>query len=162
QRRRHAAAVDGLGDDQRGRRLDAARAEPAAGLAGGDQSRGLGGRADLLTPPRRRWTAPDLPAVGAAPQPRHAHSRQHRPRPTPALIFPAGAWDVNPSNPMRLYAVDLVRNSMMFSTDGGASWNPDPEITSLVTRGGTYRFISNTYQALIRGVAFDPNSSAIV
>ena len=78
------------------------------------------------------------------------------------LSFPAAAWDVDPSNPMRLYAVDLGTSTMMLSTNGGAAWTPDSEITGLVTRGGIYRFISSTYGPLIQGVAFDPNSSAIL
>ncbi len=84
---------------------------------------------------------------------------------TPAnagLFFPSGAWDVDPTNPQRLYATDWGFGRMMFSTNGGASWNPDPEITGLVTRGGTFRFVSNTYGPAVTGVAFDPNSSSIL
>jgi hypothetical protein len=78
------------------------------------------------------------------------------------LSFPTGAWDVDPSNPMRLYATDWGLNSMMFSTDGGASWNPDSGLTGLVARGGIYPFASSSYGPLVQGVAFDPNSSAIL
>ena len=79
-----------------------------------------------------------------------------------SLFFPTNAWDVDPNNPLRLYAVDSFRRSVMFSIDGGATWNPDPIITALVTRNGTFRFVSNTYGGLVRGIAFDPNSSAIL
>ena len=84
---------------------------------------------------------------------------------TPAntgLLSPAWIWDVDPANPQRLYLVDWTLGSVMLSTNGGATWNPDPEITNLVTRGGTFRFASNTFGPMVMGLAFDPDSSAIL
>ncbi|HTG36023.1 MAG TPA: choice-of-anchor D domain-containing protein [Thermoanaerobaculia bacterium] len=78
------------------------------------------------------------------------------------LPAPTGAWDVDPNNPLRLYATDAARNGIMFSTNGGTSWNPDPEITGLVTRGGVFRFASSSYGPQVWGIAFDPNSAAIL
>jgi photosystem II stability/assembly factor-like uncharacterized protein len=82
---------------------------------------------------------------------------------TPAdtgLVSPS-VWDVDPLNPQRLYAMDAGRNSIMFSTNGGASWTPDPKITTLVTRGGAFRFVSS-FGPQVVGLAFDPNSSSIL
>jgi hypothetical protein len=84
---------------------------------------------------------------------------------TPAnggLRSPAAEWAVDPADPRRLYIVDDVRNSILFSTNGGASWKPDPEITSLITRGGSFRFSSSTYGVLVWGIAFDPWSAKIL
>jgi photosystem II stability/assembly factor-like uncharacterized protein len=84
---------------------------------------------------------------------------------TPAnggLRSPAAEWAVDPADPRRLYIVDDIRNSILFSTDGGASWKPDPEITRLITRGGSFRFTSSTFGPLVWGIAFDPGSAKIL
>jgi uncharacterized repeat protein (TIGR01451 family) len=78
------------------------------------------------------------------------------------LSWPSGAWDVDPSDPNRLYAADLQTNDMRFSTNGGASWNPDPELTGLITGGGTFLFDSNTLGSHVSSVAFDENSPTIM
>ena len=79
---------------------------------------------------------------------------------TTGLLFPTDAWAVDPSNPLRLYATTAV--GIMSSANGGALWTLDSEITSLVTRGGLHRFASASYGPQVRGIAFDPNSSAIL
>jgi len=78
------------------------------------------------------------------------------------LIFPTSAWDVDPSDPMLLYASDIGNNQMMFSTDGGGTWNPDTDLTNLVTQGGVYRFNPNTFPSQVSGVGVDPNSGRII
>jgi uncharacterized repeat protein (TIGR01451 family) len=78
------------------------------------------------------------------------------------LSWPSAAWDVNPSDPNRLYATDLVTNDMRQSSNGGASWTADDALTDLVTGDGTFRFDSNTLGSHVSAVAFDENSPAIM
>jgi uncharacterized repeat protein (TIGR01451 family) len=78
------------------------------------------------------------------------------------LSFPTGAWDVDPGNPLLLYASDIGTNQMMSSTNGGTTWNADPNLTNLVTQGGLFRFSPNTFASLVSGVGIDPNSARIV
>jgi uncharacterized repeat protein (TIGR01451 family) len=78
------------------------------------------------------------------------------------LGFPTGAWDVDPSNPLLLYASDIGNDQMMSSADGGITWNADPALTNLVTQGGTFRFSPNTFASLVSGVGIDPNSARMV
>jgi uncharacterized repeat protein (TIGR01451 family) len=78
------------------------------------------------------------------------------------LTWPSGAWDVDPSDPNLLYAADLASDDMRFSTNGGASWSPDAELTDLVTRGGTFRFDSNSLGSHVSSVAIDENSATIM
>lgn len=73
-----------------------------------------------------------------------------------------GVWDVDPSDPNRLYAADLGSNDMRFSTDGGASWNPDAQLTNLVTRGGEFLFWSQALGGHVSSVAFDENGATIM
>jgi uncharacterized repeat protein (TIGR01451 family) len=73
------------------------------------------------------------------------------------------AWDVDPSNPNLLYAADRGSDDMRFSTDGAATWDPDPELTNLVTGGGTFLFDSNgVLGGHVSSVAFDENSPTIM
>lgn len=78
------------------------------------------------------------------------------------LSVPSAAWDVDPSDPSLLYAADIGSQQMMVSTDGGTTWNPDTELTDLVTQGGVFPFRSLTWGSLVTGVGIDPNSSTIV
>ena len=78
------------------------------------------------------------------------------------LVFPTSAWDVDPSDPMLLYASDIGTNQMMVSTDGGGTWNPDPALTNLVTQNGVYQFSPNTFPSQVSGVGIDPNSGRIL
>ena len=77
------------------------------------------------------------------------------------LNTPTGAWGVDPSDPNLLYVTDIGTNQMMFTTDGGGQWDPDPALTNLVTRGGVYRFNPNM-GAMPRAVAYDQNSDMIM
>ena len=78
------------------------------------------------------------------------------------LLVPTSSWDVDPSDPNLLYASDIGNDQVMFSTDGGGTWNPDLALTDLVTQGGTYRFSPNTFPSLVSGIGFDPYSGRIL
>ena len=53
-----------------------------------------------------------------------------------------GIFAVDPNNPNRLYASDLAFTGprMVFSTDGGVTWNPDTELDSMMTQNGLFRY----------------------
>lgn len=79
-----------------------------------------------------------------------------------------GSWrspsvfGVDPSNPQHLMAADATANSMMVSTDGGATWNLDSLLTNLVTGVGQFPFDLPTTLPGIRTqahtIAFDPSN----
>jgi uncharacterized repeat protein (TIGR01451 family) len=77
------------------------------------------------------------------------------------LLIPTRAWGVDPEDPDFLYASDVGAGQMMFSEDGGITWNPDPALTNLVTRGGDYLFWPNI-GAMASNIAFDSNSDTII
>jgi hypothetical protein len=67
-------------------------------------------------------------------------------------------WAVDPSNPNKLWAADDATQQMKFSTDGGGTWQPDPELTSLVTNNGEFRWRNgNGTEAWTIGI--DPENS---
>jgi uncharacterized repeat protein (TIGR01451 family) len=71
-------------------------------------------------------------------------------------------FNVNPVNPLDLYAVDTAGSgAAKFSTDGGASWQTGTTLTSLVTDGGVYPF-DNAAGGDISAFGFDPASSTVV
>jgi len=76
-------------------------------------------------------------------------------------VTTAGAYAVNPANPNQLYAADLGTLKMVKSTDGGASWTPDPALLNLVTQGGKFPFNSGIGN-IINAIGFDGNSSAVL
>lgn len=53
-----------------------------------------------------------------------------------------GVFGVDPNDPDRLYASDLTASGprMVFSTDGGASWNPDVRLDALMTGDGAFQY----------------------
>jgi uncharacterized repeat protein (TIGR01451 family) len=53
-----------------------------------------------------------------------------------------GIFGVDPNDPDRLYASDLTGSGprMVFSTDGGASWNSDPALDALMTGDGEFAY----------------------
>jgi uncharacterized repeat protein (TIGR01451 family) len=69
---------------------------------------------------------------------------------------------VDRSNPNLLYASDVTLAQMMMSTNGGASWNPDPTLTNLVTQNGEYAFVDPQVGSQPLAVGFDPNSAGIL
>lgn len=72
-----------------------------------------------------------------------------------------GTFNVDPSNPLRLYAVDTGLGEAMSSSDGGESWTPDSGLTNIVTQGGVYPFQTNAGPD-ISSFGFDPNSSTVL
>jgi uncharacterized repeat protein (TIGR01451 family) len=72
-----------------------------------------------------------------------------------------GAFNVSPTDPTRLYAVDTGTQSAMFSTNGGQSWSADPNLTSVVTAGGVYPFVSGAGPN-VASFGFDPASQTVV
>jgi uncharacterized repeat protein (TIGR01451 family) len=78
------------------------------------------------------------------------------------LSIPVGAWNVDPKDANFLYAADVGTDQMMFTVDGGAQWDPDLELTNLVTQNGVYKFDSSTYRNLVTSVEFDENTDTIV
>jgi hypothetical protein len=73
-------------------------------------------------------------------------------------------FGVDPNNPQHLIAADAGANQMMVSTNGGASWAPDPTLTTLVTGLGQFSFdlpnINNINLNILGSeahtIAFDP------
>lgn len=53
-----------------------------------------------------------------------------------------GVFGVDPNDPTRLYASDLTAGGprMVFSTDGGATWNPDTDLDAMMTQNGTFKY----------------------
>jgi uncharacterized repeat protein (TIGR01451 family) len=53
-----------------------------------------------------------------------------------------GVFGVDPNDPTHLYASDLTAGGprMVFSTDGGATWDPDPKLDFFMTGGGEFAF----------------------
>jgi uncharacterized repeat protein (TIGR01451 family) len=53
-----------------------------------------------------------------------------------------GIFGVDPNDPNRLYASDLTNAGprMVFSTDGGASWDPNTKLDALMTGDGEFRY----------------------
>jgi photosystem II stability/assembly factor-like uncharacterized protein len=69
-----------------------------------------------------------------------------------------GIFAVDPNNPNRMYASNLPATGpqMVFSTDGGANWNADPELDVLMTAGGVFQYQNQ------RGPSTNRNSAAAV
>ena len=56
-----------------------------------------------------------------------------------------GIFGVDPNNPNRLYASNVRAPAnggphMVFSTDGGLTWEDDPELDNLMTGGGVFKY----------------------
>jgi hypothetical protein len=80
---------------------------------------------------------------------------------------------VDPTNPSRLYAANLAATGprMVFSSDGGQSWTPDPELDALMTAGGQVVYTSSVGPTSFTGfngytqpslLTFDPEDSTIL
>ena len=65
-------------------------------------------------------------------------------------------FGVDPNNALHLIAADVGTNQMKVSIDGGASWNPDPTLTTLVTGIGQFRFNEPNFGIQAHAIAFDP------
>lgn len=84
-----------------------------------------------------------------------------------------GVFAVDPGNPDRLYASNLTPAGprMVFSTDGGASWNNDVGLDAAMTSSGAFRYQNRRGPTAFTGfggypqptlVAFDPQDSNIL
>jgi hypothetical protein len=75
----------------------------------------------------------------------------------------AQVFGVDPNNPLHLIVADIGVNQMMVSLDGGGTWNPDLQLTALVTNFGQFQFSqpSTTFPGLTteaHSIAFDPSN----
>ena len=61
---------------------------------------------------------------------------------TDGLTGGLGIVAIDPSNPNNLYASNLAPGGpqMVFSTDGGTNWTNDPELDTLMTANGAFRY----------------------
>jgi len=84
-----------------------------------------------------------------------------------------GIFAVDPNNPNRLYASNLpaAGPQMVFSNDGGLTWDPDPELDALMTGGGAFPYRNTRGPTEFTGfggypqpslVAFDQEDSNIL
>ena len=67
-----------------------------------------------------------------------------------------GVFAVDPNNPNRLYASNLAAAGprMVFSTDSGLTWTNDPELDTLMTANGLFRYRSQVGEFMTRGNSF--------
>jgi hypothetical protein len=97
---------------------------------------------------------------------------------TDGLTGGFGVFGADPNNPNRLYASNLTAAGprMVFSTDGGTTWDLDPELDTLMTAGGVFAYQNQRGPRTNRGgagvvfsgypqpsmVAYDPEDANIV
>lgn len=74
-----------------------------------------------------------------------------------AWLIQEPALGVDPNNANHLIAADTASSKMKVSTDGGATWTVDQQLTSLVTGYGRYGFTIPTFGTQVHAIAFDPN-----
>ncbi len=74
---------------------------------------------------------------------------------TDGLTGGFGIVAVDPNNPNNLYASNLNAGGpqMVFSTDGGTNWTNDPELDTLMTANGTFRYQNQRGPSTNRGGA---------
>jgi hypothetical protein len=65
---------------------------------------------------------------------------------------------VDPANPNRLYAADDGTQELKFTSDGGATWQADAELTTLVRNGAEFRW-SSRYGPEAWTIAYDPENT---
>ncbi len=84
-----------------------------------------------------------------------------------------GIFAVDPNNPNRLYGSNLASGgvAMVFSTDGGLTWDTDTELNTLMTGGGMFLYQNSAGPTSFTGrngyaqpslVAFDPEASNVL
>ncbi|MGB5661232.1 MAG: PKD domain-containing protein, partial [Thermoanaerobaculia bacterium] len=92
---------------------------------------------------------------------------------TPVIAPPGGfgIFAADPNSPTRLMASSLTGPTMRFSTNGGTTWDPMPELDALMDGGGFFRYRAlandggrnrNTPEVQPTLVAFDPADSNIL
>ena len=67
------------------------------------------------------------------------------------------ALAVDHNNPQHLIAADEGDSKMKVSTNGGATWSPDAELTNAVTQNGALQFMLDLTGCQAHTIAFDPN-----
>lgn len=67
-------------------------------------------------------------------------------------------FGVDPNNPLHLIAADVQNNDMKESTDGGATWTTDAQLTSLVTDNGRFAFSTGRLGTQATAISFDPTN----
>ncbi len=67
-------------------------------------------------------------------------------------------FGVDPNNPLHVIAVDSGTNQMKITIDGGATWTPDPVLTTLVTGNGQFLFSDPNFGITAHVIAFDPSN----
>jgi photosystem II stability/assembly factor-like uncharacterized protein len=67
-------------------------------------------------------------------------------------------FGVDPNDPNHLIAPDVENGAMKFSTDGGMTWHPLPQLTNAVTGNGAFLFQLSEF-SLASVVAWDPYDS---
>jgi photosystem II stability/assembly factor-like uncharacterized protein len=90
-----------------------------------------------------------------------------------------GLFAVNPDNPNQIYASDTGAGQMMVTNDGGSNWQPDTQLTNLITHDSEFRYsdqhlLGNSVADIPlqtgncciagqpRAIAFDPSGQTIV
>jgi uncharacterized repeat protein (TIGR01451 family) len=88
-----------------------------------------------------------------------------------------GIFAVHRGDPNRIYASNMAPAGaqMIFSTDGGINWNPDPELDTFMTGNGVFRYQNQRGPGNFTGsgqgflgypqptlLAFDPDSSNVL
>lgn len=70
-------------------------------------------------------------------------------------------FGVDPNNPLHLVAADVQASAMKESTDGGATWQTDAQLTSLVTDNNRFAFrdASGRLGTQATAIYFDPTNS---
>jgi uncharacterized repeat protein (TIGR01451 family) len=69
---------------------------------------------------------------------------------------------VHPTDPSKLYVVDTGLKQIMRSNNGGATWQSDPTLTSLVTGAGAFQFSSSSFGSQASAINFDANSNTVM
>jgi hypothetical protein len=83
-------------------------------------------------------------------------------------VAPTGSlWSevlaVDPQDPARIIAPDVVNGDMRMTVDGGDTWRPLPGLTNLVTQSGDYRFsvpAGNRLAPIVSVVSFCPDNNS--
>lgn len=71
------------------------------------------------------------------------------------------SFGVDPNDPLHMLAADVGTNGMKETTDGGATWTTDAQLTSLVTGNGRYAFSDPTGRlgTQAHAIYFDPTNA---
>jgi hypothetical protein len=68
-------------------------------------------------------------------------------------------YGVDPQDPGRILAPDVINGVVKSSTDGGTHWSTDTVLTNLVTRGGQLLMEDDSpYRTQVTHIAWDPHS----